>query len=414
MKRVLIKNAKELVCVNGFEKKSGQAMQDINVLKNASVYIEDGIIKEIGSIDESSISEDTQLIDASNFVVLPGFVDPHTHFVFGGYRDDEFLMRLQGAGYMEIMNAGGGIAATTNATKTMSFEELYDVSKTRLDAAIRQGFTTVEGKSGYGLDDSTELKQLEVYKKLQQEHPLDVVITYMGAHAIPPRYKNKTDEYVDEIIQSGLQMARAYATFCDIFTEKDVFELEDSKRLLLAAKEMGYKLKMHADEIEPLGGAELAAEVGCVSADHLLKISDQGIEALKKSGTIATVLPLTAFSLKEEYAPARKMIDQGLAVALASDLNPGSSYSNSTGLIIALSTIYMGLSIEETITAMTLNAAAALDLANKIGSIDVGKKADLLLFDLPNYKHLSYHFGVNQLQSVIKEGKLIYDRGQTC
>ena len=346
-------------------------------------------------------------IDATGKTVLPGFVDPHTHFVFGGYREDEFNLRLQGASYMDIMRMGGGIAATNRATHAASEEELYAEGFKRMDRMLDLGITTVEGKTGYGEDTATEDKMLRVMEQLDRDHPVDVVKTYLGAHAVPPSWKGRSGEYIDYLIKEGLPMAAGRAEFCDVFTEEGVFSLEESEKLLRAAKEQGFKLKMHADEIEPMGGAGLAAKLGAVSADHLLKAKDEDLFAMRDAGCIACVLPLTAFSLREPYARARFMIDHGLAVALGTDLNPGSCYSQSIPLMIALATIYMKLTIEETITAITLNAAAAIDRADRIGSLEKGKAADVVILDCPGYRHLSYHFAMNLVDTVIKKGDVV-------
>lgn len=412
MKTLLVKNIGQLVTPLGKSKKQGKEMSDLCIKKDMSILVRDGKIVKIASFDElkDELDRDTQLIDAEGKAVIPGFVDSHTHFVFGGYRDNEFNMRLMGASYMEIAKAGGGINATVTATRTESFDELYQKALKRMDSMLSFGVTTVEGKSGYGLDRQTEIKQLEVMDKLNETHPIDIVKTYMAAHDIPVEFKGRPSDYIDFIIENGLDDAKDRAEFCDIFTEDGVFNIEDSRRLLNAAKEKGFKLKMHADEIVQFGGSELAAEVGAVSADHLLKASDQGIKDMVDKGVIMTLLPSTAFSLKADFARARHMIDEGGAVAVASDYNPGSCHTNSIPLMIALSTIYMGMSIEEVITALTLNGAAAIDKAEEIGSIEVGKKADFIILDAPSYKHLSYTIAVNLVEKVIKNGKLVFDK----
>jgi imidazolonepropionase len=271
--------------------------------------------------------------------------------------------------------------------------------------------TTVEGKSGYGLDHATEIKQLEAMRELNNHHPVDIVSTFMGAHAVPQEYTGRQAAYIDYIIEQVMPEVtdRNLAEFCDIFCEKNVFSVRQSRRLLVTAKENGLKIKIHADEIVPLGGAELAAEIGAVSADHLLHASDKGIMDIAEAGVVATLLPGTAFSLKEPYARGRYMIDMNCAVALATDLNPGSCFSESIPLIFALATLYMNISIEEAITAFTINGAAALDLADKIGSLDVGKAGDAIILEYPSYKFIPYHIGVSTVEKVIKKGKLIFD-----
>ncbi len=411
----MIEHAAELATPLGKKAKQGSGMKDLLVIPDGSVIWKDDTILFVGTTKKAHAWIEQSLpagraikrIDASGKTVIPGYVDPHTHFVFGGYRDNEFNMRLQGASYMEIMEAGGGIASTNRATRKASEDELYASGWQRLERMLDLGITTVEGKTGYGEDTETEDKMLRVMERLDRDHPVDVVKTYMGAHAVPPRFKGKPADYIDYLIEEGLPMAEGRAEFCDIFTEKNVFELGDSERLLLAARERGFKLKMHADEIVPLGGAGLAARLKITSADHLLKASDQDLLDMRDAGVIATLLPLTAFSLKEPYARGRFMIDQGLAVALGTDLNPGSCYSQSISLMIALATIYMSLTVEETLTAVTLNAAASIGLAESRGSLEAGKKADILLLDCPNHGHLSYHFGMNLVETVIKNGEVV-------
>jgi imidazolonepropionase len=308
---------------------------------------------------------------------------------------------------MEIMEAGGGIAATNRATYDATEEQLYEAGLLRLNRMLELGITTVEGKTGYGEDTETENKMLTVMERLDRDHPVDIVRTYMGAHSVPPAFKGRTGDCVDYLIAEGLPMAKGRADFCDVFTEKGVFELEESEKLLLAAREQGFKLKMHADEIVPLGGAGLAAKLRATSADHLLKASDEDLLAMRGAGVVATLLPCTAFSLCEPYARGRFMIDNGLAVALGTDLNPGSCYTQSIPLMTALATIYMRMTIEETITALTLNAAAAIARADTVGSLEPGKKADIIILDCPDYRHLSYHFAMNLVETVIKSGKIV-------
>lgn len=405
---LLIENIGELVTVAGSTRRGREAMRDIRVLSGpASVLIRDGKIVYAGpSADCPQVEPEVERIDAEGHCVLPGFVDSHTHLVFGGFREDEFQWRLAGESYMSIMEKGGGIAATTTATREASAEELTEAALLHLRSMLRMGVTTMEAKSGYGLDKETELRQLEVAKRLDEMQPIDVVSTYLGAHDIAPEYKGDPDGYINFIIREMLPIVkeRGLARNVDIFTEKNVFDLEQSRRLLSAAQDMGFATKMHADEIYPLGGAGLAADLGCLSADHLLKISDKDIDKMAKSQTVSTLLPLTAFSLMDDYAPARKMIDAGCAVALASDLNPGSCFSCSIPLMIALATIYMHMSVEEAVTALTINAATALGLQDEIGSIEEGKAGDVVILRYPSYKFLSYHFGMNIVETTVKGG----------
>lgn len=416
-KNAILKNISELVTVSGKSAKKGKAMSDIGLIENGCVIVTEGLITHVGTMDEiwkvaKGLESSHMIIDCLGKTVTPGFVDSHTHFIFGGYRADEFSWRLRGEAYMEIMKKGGGIASSVKGTKETSTEELVCLGKKRLDSMVRFGVTTVEGKSGYGLDKETEIRQLEAMKILQKSHSIDIVPTFLGAHAVPPEYKGKEDEFIDYIIEDVLPEVkkRDLAVFCDVFCEKNVFSVEQSRRLLEAAQKMGMEVKLHADEIVQLGGAELAASLGAVSADHLLQASDEGIKAMAEKNVVATVLPGTAYSLKEPFARARDMIDSDCAVALATDFNPGSCFTESIPLVISLATIKMNMTTEETITALTLNGAAAVGLAEEIGSIDVGKKADLIIHEFPSYHFLPYHLAVSTVEKVIKNGRLIYDK----
>lgn len=412
---IIIKKANELITCSGFKAKRGKEMSDLKIINDGAVVIEDGIIKAVGKTEEilkEYNEKDYEVIDAAEKAVLPGFVDSHTHFVFGGYRAEEFSWRLRGDSYMEIMKKGGGIVSTVKATKEASKEELFQSGLKRLNSMLSFGVTTVEGKSGYGLDCETEIKQLEVMAKLDDIHPIDIAKTFLGPHAVPKSYKGREDEFIDFMIDEVMPVVaeKRLAEFCDIFCEKNVFSVEQSRRYLKKAKEYGFKLKIHADEIVQLGGAELAAELGAVSADHLLQASDEGIRQMAEKGVVATLLPGTAFSLKEPYARARYMIDQNLAIALATDMNPGSCHTESIPLIFALATLYMNMTTEEAITALTINGAAAIDRADSIGSIDVGKKGDIIILEFPSYKYIPYHIGVSTVEKVIKNGVLVFDK----
>lgn len=394
----------------------GEDMRHLNIIEDGAILIKDGVIRYVGNSNPlrqiySLFGNGATFreINAHGNVVLPGFVDSHTHAVFGGYRPDEFRWRLEGESYMSIMHKGGGIQNTVNATRQASTSDLVKNSEWFMDRMIEMGVTTAEIKSGYGLDYNTEAKMLSAIGQLAAKHKIEIVPTFLGAHAIPTEYNGRTSEYVDLIIEKMLPKFRKAAKFCDIFTEKGVFEIEDSRRLMKAAKAMGYKLKFHADEIVQLGGAELAAELGAMSADHLLHVSDEGIKAMAEKNVVATLLPLTAFALKEEYAPARKMIEAGCAVALATDLNPGSCFSGSIPLTIALACIYMGMTIEEVVTAMTINGAAACGLADRKGSIEPGKDGDLVILHFDNINMLPYYVGMNCVKTTIAKGKVLYD-----
>ncbi|WP_312702111.1 imidazolonepropionase [Sedimentibacter sp.] len=411
MSKIIIKNASELVTCRGTAPKHGMDMSDIGMIKNGCVVIEDDIIVDVGTTDDilKKYNEtEYRVIDAEGKAVMPGFIDSHTHLVFGGYRADEFSWRLKGDSYMSIMERGGGITSSVRATRNTSLDEFIETGKKRLDKLIAMGVTTVEGKSGYGLDRETEIRQLQAAKKLNEMHAVDVVSTFLGPHSVLPEYKGREDEFIDYMIDVMKDVvSENLAEFADIFCEKNVFTVEQSRRFLSEAKKMGLNLKIHADEIVQLGGTELAVELGCTSADHLLQASDEGIKMLSESDTVATLLPATAFCLKEEYARARKMIDSGCAVALATDFNPGSCFTNSIPLVIALAALHMEMSVEEIITALTINAAAAVRRSDTIGSIEAGKKADIIILEYPSIHFLPYHAAVNIVETVIKNGKII-------
>lgn len=420
MKKRLIVNISVLATPVGNQALYGEKMGQLNIINDAAIYICDGIIKKVDSketvLDYISNNENNpdlnniEIIDAENKAVLPGFVDSHTHFIFGGYREEEFIDRLSGVEYMEIMKRGGGISSTVNATRKADYEQLYRSGKDRLLSMMSQGITTVEGKSGYGLDMECEIKQLKVMRDLNKELPIDIVSTYLGGHASSDLFEDN-DSYIDFMLNEVLPKVKKdnLADYCDVFCEDSVFNIEESSRLLEGAKEMGFDIKLHADEIVSLGGAVLAGKLGATSADHLLMISDEGIEALKENNVIATLLPCTAFCLDKPFAPARKIIDSGCAVALASDLNPGSCFANSVALMLALAVIKMKMTVEEAITALTLNGAAACGRADEVGSIEEGKKADLIILDYSSYKFLVYHTGTNIVHKVIKAGEICYE-----
>lgn len=418
-KPLLIQNAAQLVTLKESSSAPlrGKTMEALQIIENGSVWVEEGIIQFVGTDTQvreqvGSRLETAEVVDATGRLVTPGLVDPHTHLVFAGSRENEFEMRLQGATYMDIMEAGGGIHATTSATREADEEQLYQESQRRLDSFLRHGVTTLEAKSGYGLSLEHELKQLEVAQKLNQDHPVDVVSTFMGAHAVPSAYKDRPDDFVELVIQEMIPEVarRKLAEFNDVFCERGVFTPDQSRRILEAGKEYGLAPKIHADEIEPYGGAELAAQVGAVSADHLLKASDAGIQAMAEAGVVAVLLPGTAFFLMAEMAEGRKMVDAGVPVALSTDCNPGSSPTISLPLIMNLGCLQMGMTPGEVLAATTINAAHAIRRGHEVGSLEPGKKADLVVFDVPNYMGLQYHYGSNHTQTVIKDGKVVYKR----
>ena len=413
-KKMLLKNAAELVTCRGAAPKVGSAMADIGVIPDGAMWIEDGVIRRVGTTAEIVAvldGEPDEVIDAAGRCVMPGFVDPHTHFLFGGNRAEEFSWRLRGDTYMQIMERGGGIVNSVRATREATKEELAEVGWKRLCSMLSFGVTTVEGKSGYGLDAATELKQLEVMAQLNREHVVEVVSTFMGAHATPPEYKGRTGEFVEYLLEKVLPevAARKLAEFCDVFCEKGVFSVDQSRKLLTAAQGLGLRAKVHADEIVTFGGAELSAELGAVSAEHLLHASDAGIRRMGEAGVIAVLLPATAFCLREPYARARFMIDAGVPVALATDFNPGSCFSESIPLVIALAALYMQMTPAEIVTALTINAAAAVGRADRIGSLEVGKQADFIMLSHPSHLYLPYHAGVNCVETVVKRGQIVHD-----
>lgn len=412
MSNLMIINASELVTCRGKHPKHGKEMSDIGIIKNGAVVIKDDIIIDVGETEEITRKyneSEYEIIDASERSVLPGFVDSHTHFIFGGYRADEFSWRLKGDSYMSIMERGGGITSSVRATRNTSLDDLIHEGNKRLNKMMKMGVTTVEGKSGYGLDLETEIKQLTAMKELKKINSIDIVSTFLGPHSVLPEYKGREEEFIDFMINDVLPIVVKdnLAEFADIFCEKNVFSIEQSRRFLSEAKKLGLKLKIHADEMVQLGGAELSCELSCVSADHLLQASEKGIEKLANSNVVATLLPATAFCLKEDYARGRYMIDSGCAVALATDFNPGSCFTFSIPLVIALAALHMNMTIEEIICALTINGAAAIGKSDVIGSIEVGKKADIIILEYPSIHFLPYHAGINIVETVIKNGKVI-------
>jgi imidazolonepropionase len=412
---ILIVNADELVTVASVSHKPriGKQMQELGVIRDGGLAVKDGRIVAVGkSADVAKKFKAENVISANGKTVLPGFVDAHTHLVFAGSREDEFQMRVEGAYYLEILNAGGGILRTVRDTRKASVEKLCDAGTERLDAMLEYGTTTVEAKSGYGLATRDELKILEVMKRLNQLHAVDVVPTFMGAHAVPPEFKNDANGYVVLVVEEMIPKVadKALAEFCDVFCEKGVFSLEQSKRVLAASKGRGLKPKVHADEMSMLGGAELAADIQAASADHLLFSSDEGLKAMAEKGVVAVLLPAAAFSLmNSRFADARKMIDFGVPIALGSDFNP-SCWVENMQLVIAFACHFMRLTPAEAIVAATINAAHAVSRANEIGSLEVGKMADIIILDAPNHKNLGYRFGSNLVDKVVKNGRVVIDR----
>jgi len=411
---LLIVNAEELLTLVGDQKpRIGKQMRDLGIIRNGGLAVKDGRIAAVGKTPEvTKTFKAENVINANGKIVLPGFVDPHTHLVFAGSREDEFQMRVEGASYMEILGAGGGILKTVRETRKASVERLVDSGLKTLDVMLEHGTTTAEAKSGYGLTTKDELKILEAIRRLNQLHCVDVVSTFLGAHAVPPEYKGNTQGYVSLVIEDMIPKVseKRYAEFCDAFCEKGVFSLEQTRRILVAGKDYGLKPKIHADEMSMLGGAELAADVRAVSADHVLFSSSEGIKAMAEKSVIAVLLPAAAFSLMMgRYADARLMIDFGVPMALGTDFNPNCWIENMQ-LVIAFACHFMKLTPAEAITATTINAAHAIGRANEVGSLEVGKKADVVIMDVSNHKFLGYRFSVNLADKVIKNGRPVVDK----
>ena len=411
---LILKNIGKLVTMQGSSSfRVKEEMNKINIIENAYIAVKNGKILAIGVGDEfgNLCGDDTKIHDAEGLLVTPGLIDSHTHLIHGGSRENEFSMKLNGVPYIEILNNGGGILSTVKATKEASEEELYKKAKKSLDRMLEFGVTTVEEKSGYGLELNTEIKQLEVARVLDKNHPVDLVHTFLGAHAVPEEYKENHKAYIDILVDVMMPKIKdmGLAEFCDVFCEEGVFTIEESEYILQKAKEMGYKLKIHADEIESVGGAELAAKLGCVSADHLMAASDEGIKMMAENNVVANILPATSFNLNKNYADCRKMIDMGAIVSLSSDYNPGSCPSENLQLVMQLGCLHLKMTPNEVLTAVTINAAYAIDRADKIGSIEVGKNADFVVFDARNVEYLMYHFGINHTKKVYKNGNLVVD-----
>ncbi len=383
---------------------------EIKYKENAYIVIENGKFTEVGvgSIPKKYKENVYNLVDAEGCLVTPGLIDAHTHLVHGGSRENEFEKKLAGVPYMEILKQGGGILSSVNSTKNASHEELYNKAKKSLDTMLKFGVTTVESKSGYGLDLETEVKQLEVSKELNRTHPVDLVPTFLGAHALPPKYKENRQYFIEEVVKMLPTIAeKELAEFCDVFCEEGVFSIEETRYILKEAKKYGFALKIHADEIASLGGAELSAELGAVSADHLMASSEQGMKDMAKAGVVANILPTTSFNLNKEYANALKMIENGCIVSISTDYNPGSSPTENLQFAMQLGSIKLRMLPIQVLASVTINAARAVAREKTVGSIEVGKKADLVMFDSKNLDYLMYHFGINHTKAVYKDGTLV-------
>ena len=410
---LFLKNISQLVTVaaRGKAAKTGADMRDLGILTDAGVLSRDGKIAWVGPMREwqGALAPDVPEIDAGGMTVLPGLVDSHTHAMFAGSREKEFALRSEGATYRQIAEAGGGILSTIGHVRAAGKKALKRQTAGFMNAMMRSGTTTVEVKSGYGLDMDSEVKMLEAITELGAEELMGVVSTFLGAHAVPPEYSGRTGDYVALLVDKIIPYVgrKKLARFCDVFCEQGYFDLDETGSVLGAARKWGMDLKVHADELTPMGGAELAARLGAVSADHLEHVSVRGIAAMKEAGVVAGLLPGVSFFLNHGYAPARALIDAGVAVAIASDFNPGSCMSWAMPMMMTIACTQMHMTPEEAITASTLNGAAALRLSGEIGSIEVGKRADIIIADVPDYRFLAYHFGTNHVRTIIKNGTIL-------
>jgi imidazolonepropionase len=410
---LIIKNAEELLTLS----LSSREESGLGIIRNGAVAIKEGRIFWIGKTEELSeklfLNRKGREIDATGKVVMPGLIDAHTHLIFAGSRENEFEQRIQGLSYLEIAERGGGILSTVEATRKASFDELFLLGKKRLDRMLSKGVTTLEAKSGYGLSLQDELKILKVMKTLQENHPIEIVPTFLGAHTIPREFRDARTRYIDLLTKEMIPKVaqERLAKFCDVFCEEKAFTVEESKKILETGKQYGLKPKIHADQLSPGGGAELAAEVGAFSADHLEYVSQEGIKKMAEKGVTAVLLPGASFFLSmKKYPPARDMIEQGVPVSLATDLNPGSSMTESLPLMMTMGCTMFKMTPKEVIQATTVHAARSIGREKEIGSLEVGKQADILLLDIPNYRYLPYHFGVDHVEKVIKKGKVVYTR----
>ena len=390
----------------------GADMNDLPVDENMAVALKDGKVAWIGKALEANNIITEKVIDAKERLVTPGLVEAHTHLVFGGSREGEMALKQQGVPYLEILKRGGGILSTVEATRKASEAELLEKALFHLDRMASYGITTVEAKSGYGLNKDTELKQLRVVKEANNRHALDLVSTFLGAHAIPKEHKDDPDAFLDEMADLFDEIKEEnLAEFVDIFTETGVFTVEQSRKFLQKAKDKGFDVKIHADEIDPLGGTQLAVEMGAISGDHLAVATDEGIRQLSKSDTIGVILPGTSFYLgKETYARAREMIDAGAAIAISTDFNPGSSVTENLQFIMTLAALKLNMSPAEIWHAVTVNAAHAIGRGETAGHIRKGGNADIVIWDAPNHMYIPYHYGVNHANTVIKNGVVLYER----
>ena len=408
MKKLLVKNIGMLATPQGKSARSGAEQGEIQILKDAWVLIEDGLISQVGT-GAAPEAAGAEVVDAKGRLVTPGLVDAHTHLIFGGWRQNELGMKLHGKTYLEIQNAGGGIQSTTNATRQATEEELAEKAAKALDEMMGFGVTTCEAKSGYGLATDHELKELRVIRDLNERHPMDIVATFMGAHLVPAEYKANRAEYIRLVCEEMMPAVKeqGIAQFCDVFCEADTLTVEEARQILKAGLRHGLRPKIHADEIEAIGGSQLAGELGAISAEHLIVCPPEGIESMAKGGVIACLLPATSFNLGSTFAPARDMVKAGVPVAMATDFNPGSCPCLNLQFVINLGCLKYKLTPEEVLTAVTLNGAAAIDMADKVGSVEVGKQGDLVIWDAPDLDYICYRVGSNLADTVIKRGVIV-------
>ena len=406
MSKVIVTNIGMLATPQGSGPKKGPDQGKIEILKDAWVLMEDGVVSQVGTGPAPAADE---AIDAQGNLVTPGLVDAHTHLIFGGWRQNELGMKLHGKTYLEIQNAGGGIQSTTNATRQSTEEELARKAARALDEMMRFGVTTCEAKSGYGLATEHELKALQVIKNLNDSHAMDIAATFMGAHLVPAEYKNDREAYIRLVCEEMMPKVKeqGIAKYCDVFCEADTFTAEESRRVLEAGLKYGLRPKIHADEIEAIGGSVLAGEIGAISAEHLIVCPPEGIASMAKGGVIACLLPATSFYLGSVFAPARDMVNAGVPVAMATDFNPGSCPCLNLQFVINLGCLKYKLTPEEVLTAVTLNAAAAIDMAGKVGSLEPGKQGDLVVWDAPDLDYICYRMGSNLAKTVVKKGRVV-------
>ncbi len=410
MANLLLKNIGLLATPTGSAARRGAEQGEITLLKNAYVLVKDGAIAAVGSGEvPAGMPENAEVVDVKGRLVTPGLVDAHTHLIFGGWRQNELGLKLHGVTYLEILAQGGGILSTVRATRAASEEELADKAARELSAMLRMGVTTCEAKSGYGLDPEDEYKQLRAIRRLNGTQQVELVPTFLGAHALPEEFKSDREGFLRLLCEEMIPtVAREHlAEFCDVFCETGVFTAQESRRILEAGKRYGLTPKIHADEIDPIGGSQLAGEIGAITAEHLIVCPEAGIASMAKGGTIACLLPATSFYLGAAFAPARAMIDAGVAVAVATDFNPGSCPSSNLQLAMNIACLKYRLTPEEVLTAVTLNGAAGIRRAERIGSVETGKQGDLLVWDAPDLDYICYRLGANLVDTVIKKGEIV-------